>query len=144
MVIGESTANLKIAKFLSTVHAQYAMRINFNRQILSSPIAHFAYSATFNHAQNFRYTVCNASILVDCTLYLMKARVQGPLQHIGHDEGERRGRVPHQLNEVWITKPVDPTTLSFAKNGGEAPAPLHAIKPCQCLVSVSVVGYTPL
>ena len=43
LAILESTAKLKIAKFLSSVHAQYAMRIN--RQILNSPITRFGYFA---------------------------------------------------------------------------------------------------
>ena len=43
LAILESTAKLKIAKFLSSVHAQYAMHIN--RQILNLPMARLGYFA---------------------------------------------------------------------------------------------------
>ena len=51
LAILESTAKLKIAKVLSSVHAQYTMRIN--RQILNSPVARFGYFAKILPCQNF-------------------------------------------------------------------------------------------
>ena len=52
LAIGESTAKLKIGKFLSSVHVQYAMRINC--QILNLPMVRFS---KFNHAKISCYTV---------------------------------------------------------------------------------------